>query len=91
MKVLNEVELEAAPYEVGVHVTHCCGKHGCKYGDSDCSVKSGEYAQKYACPSCKGADYLATEQATLQSELAWTEELATRGIIVPRDSDGYDY
>ena len=26
----------------GVHRTHCCILHGCKYGDDDCPVVSGE-------------------------------------------------
>jgi hypothetical protein len=25
----------------GVHETHCCSKHGCKYGDVDCPVAIG--------------------------------------------------
>jgi hypothetical protein len=28
--------------EMGVHDTHCCAIHGCKYGDDDCPVVSGE-------------------------------------------------
>jgi hypothetical protein len=24
---------------VDVHTTHCCERHGCKYGDKDCTVK----------------------------------------------------
>jgi 8-oxo-dGTP diphosphatase len=33
----------------GVHVTHCCAVHGCKYGEDDCPVALGKVAQKYAC------------------------------------------
>lgn len=25
----------------GVHISHCCILHGCKYGDRDCPVKLG--------------------------------------------------
>lgn len=27
-----------------VHDRHCCKKHGCKYGDEDCTVKYGDEA-----------------------------------------------
>lgn len=33
----------------GVHQAHCCKKHGCKYGDEDCPVVSGEIVQEYTC------------------------------------------
>jgi len=36
----------------GVHRTHCCVKHGCKYNDKDCPVVSGEIKQDYLCESC---------------------------------------
>jgi hypothetical protein len=34
------------------HRTHCCKKHGCKYGDSDCVVVLGEVKQEYPCEMC---------------------------------------
>ena len=37
---------------VGVHVTHCCLRHGCKYGDEDCPVAAGTHEQMYKCESC---------------------------------------
>ena len=27
--------------DIGVHATHCCLEHGCKYGDDDCPVMMG--------------------------------------------------
>lgn len=33
----------------GVHRTHCCKKHGCKYGDKDCPVVLDEIKQDYEC------------------------------------------
>lgn len=36
----------------GVHQTHCCIEHGCKYGDEDCPVTSGEIKQDYICEWC---------------------------------------
>ena len=41
--------------KIGVHVSHCCVIHGCKYGDEDCPVESGDFVQEYPCESC-GAD-----------------------------------
>lgn len=37
---------------IGVHASHCCKWHGCKYGDPDCPVVSGEVEQKYLCEDC---------------------------------------
>lgn len=40
--------------EVGTHVTHCCKRHGCKYGDSDCPVARGELESenRLQCETC---------------------------------------
>lgn len=43
----------------GVHVSHCCVLHGCKYGDKDCPVVTGEVEQEYLCESC-GVEGLET-------------------------------
>ena len=37
---------------IGVHASHCCKWHGCKYGDPDCPVVSGEVKQEYLCEWC---------------------------------------
>jgi len=37
----------------GVHIAHCCYIHGCKYGDENCPVVSGEVAQKHLCYDCE--------------------------------------
>lgn len=36
----------------GVHIHHCCDKHGCKYGDIDCPVALKLTKQKYPCEFC---------------------------------------
>lgn len=37
----------------GVHGSHCCAEHGCKYGsDEDCPVVKGEVKQEYPCETC---------------------------------------
>lgn len=33
----------------GVHETHCCVKHGCKYGYKDCPVELDLIKQRYPC------------------------------------------
>lgn len=35
-----------------VHGSHCCVRHGCKYGDSDCPVASARIEQLYPCEDC---------------------------------------
>ena len=37
---------------IGVHIGHCCKWHGCKYGNLDCPVASGEVKQEYLCEYC---------------------------------------
>lgn len=37
---------------IGVHETHCCARHGCKYGDDDCPVANRTVLQAYACEDC---------------------------------------
>lgn len=37
----------------GVHQTHCCIIHGCKYCDRDCPVATGKVIQSYNCEDCQ--------------------------------------
>lgn len=39
----------------GVHITHCCRRHGCKYGDRRCPVAAGTRRQSDPCEEC-GSD-----------------------------------
>lgn len=36
-----------------VHTEHCCLRHGCKYGDEDCTVTTGKARQSYPCMDCE--------------------------------------
>lgn len=36
----------------GVHSSHCCFHHGCKYGAPDCPVVLGEVTQEHPCETC---------------------------------------
>ena len=38
---------------MGVHESHCCKIHGCKYGEADCPVTTGRTRQLYLCEDCK--------------------------------------
>lgn len=38
--------------KIGVHRTHCCIMHGCKYGDEDCPVLIGVVLQDHLCEDC---------------------------------------
>ena len=37
---------------IGVHASHCCKWHGCKYGDEDCPMVLGKIKQLYLCEDC---------------------------------------
>ena len=45
---------------IGVHASHCCKWHGCKYGDKDCPVVLGQIEQEYLCEYC--SDELEEEE-----------------------------
>ena len=39
--------------KIGVHRTHCCILHGCKYGDDkNCPVVNSIVKQEYICETC---------------------------------------
>jgi hypothetical protein len=46
------LEEEIMTYEKDVHTEHCCLRHGCKYGDDDCTVATGQKPQSYPCEEC---------------------------------------
>jgi len=39
--------------QIGVHRTHCCVLHGCKYRDPKCPVESGDIEQDFICEDCE--------------------------------------
>jgi hypothetical protein len=40
-------------FERDVHTEHCCSIHGCKYGDSTCTVLLGIKEQTHPCEYCE--------------------------------------
>jgi hypothetical protein len=41
----------------GVHINHCCEKHGCKYGDIDCPVILNLAKQNHPCEFCRDEEF----------------------------------
>jgi hypothetical protein len=39
--------------DVGVHQSHCCAIHGCKYGEDDCPVVTKKIIQDHICVDCE--------------------------------------
>lgn len=58
----------------GVHATHCCTVHGCKYGSSDCPVKAGAVKQEYPCEQC------TEEKPAYVALITWDGETSVLGV-----------
>jgi CheY-like chemotaxis protein len=73
----------------GTHATHCCDKHGCKYGhDKDCPVESGRVKQENPCENCGMGD---PDNGFYDGEMVWHPSLrdlllAIHGDIGPDGS-----
>jgi len=52
----------------GTHATHCCDRHGCKYGDKKCPVELGTVLQVYPCIDCGEA---GADGGFYDAELVW--------------------
>lgn len=61
--------------EFGSHPSHCCYRHGCKYGDHDCPVVDERATQEYPCEQCQSVKELDYQIAELQEERAWSLKL----------------
>ena len=58
LELLKEEKAKAAVCDIpkerwGVHSSHCCFEHGCKYGDADCPVENGLIDQEFPCDYCQ--------------------------------------
>jgi hypothetical protein len=62
----------------GVHASHCCVWHGCKYGDPDCPVETGKVKQLYLCECCtellRDESYLRQQLKIIEKIKAFKEE-----------------
>jgi len=52
---------------VGVHASHCCQYHGCKYGDDDCPVSDLRVDQEQECETCIDSNMVVVMAAALGS------------------------
>lgn len=50
----------------GVHESHCCSIHGCKYGDDDCPVATGK-THGIKCEDC------FSDEERLKSDPSWSK------------------
>lgn len=55
--------------------SHCCLRHGCKYGYDDCPVVLKVARQQYPCEHCPELKEVETELAELEAELRFQREL----------------
>lgn len=68
----------------GVHETHCCILHGCKYNDVDCPVELALIKQKYTCESCNDYNYYDTITSKIDSKISNFEKIDKAFIISNR-------
>jgi len=71
--------------QYGVHRTHCCIKHGCKYNDKDCPVISGEIKQDYLCESCGYDGFKSIEELLNDIKITKNDILLILNDIVEND------
>lgn len=76
-------------YKISVHEAHCCARHGCKYGDSDCPVALKTYEQAYPCEMCEDPADLRAAITALIKEYRWSRKIhrisASRTFEHPED------
>jgi len=53
LRAFGEDPPEPEGYKRCVHTEHCCVDHGCKYGDEDCPVETGQKPQSFFCENCE--------------------------------------
>ena len=67
-----------------VHTEHCCVKHGCKYGDDDCTVWLGFKRQSYPCESCHYEQYPNNDSPASYSPKTEIPEMPSEEILNQR-------
>jgi len=58
----------------GVHQSHCCEKHGCKYMDDDCPVETGRLPALYMCEDCEADAYYKKQKLLKEEEITAISE-----------------
>lgn len=60
--------------------THCCERHGCKYGYDDCPVVMKQLEQEYPCEYCPSLEDIKAYLKHYQEELDWWGVLNDRKV-----------
>jgi hypothetical protein len=76
-EVLALIDKHMPLEDYGVHRTHCCKKHGCKYSNDNCPVASGEIVQSHACEFCHDDEEDGSNVVYL-IEKAWLDPMENR-------------
>lgn len=76
--------------------THCCKRHGCKYGYGNCPVYAGTEKQEYPCEYCVNVPQAQAKIKELQAEISFIQELKAEGIDISYnemtlDNNDYEY
>ncbi len=66
-----------------VHTSHCCEKHGCKYGDDDCPVAAKAAPQEHLCEECE------QDVWSLRAAMPRAEEYARSVAFLDQRSGNY--
>jgi hypothetical protein len=83
--------MEGGAMNEGVHRTHCCIYHGCKYGwalalkGETCPVTTGQVVQEYPCEQCSWAEDEWNEAVQLiEAGPQWFGASGTWKVVVDR-------
>lgn len=81
----------------GVHASHCCLRHYCKYGYKNCPVTNGRVAQKYRCEYCDygyeeaGAPRCSANSCDKPGYWKWEASVVGGGILMVQKVQVYFY
>jgi len=76
------------------HGSHCCERHGCKYGDDFCSVEMGLETQEFPCEECdhetknKFENFTDEELNLLHTLIVWHKESSLKPT--PQTEEGIE-
>ena len=69
----------------GVHISHCCKWHGCKYGSDNCPVVLGLVKQEYLCEWCdetlEGEEYFKQQLKDIEEIKQFIKEKQNEASI----------
>ena len=70
----------------GVHTSHCCVVHGCKYGEKECPVVQKQAKQEYLCEYCSEDGFDTLEDVEnfieLKKQVEEAKESKTENLTV---------